>query len=671
MTDSGPGSLNGPFPVRAIQKRDGRRTEFDRERIVTAVRRAQDAAQDADPHFAQEVADVVALTLASQATAAPEGSPPPVPTIEEIQDLVERALIEMGRAKVAKAYILYRARRGEVREAGRVQLTSDRAAQMPMVRAREGTTPWDPGRIVSALVEEAGLGREQAGAIATAVAERVHDARLRRVSTTLIRELVAGELLAANQGEALRRQNPVGVPRHDLRSWLARPKSEGDLSETAGCEVLSRFVLDDVLDERTADLHHGGALFVEDLGRPHLPLTRSIPAELCLRREPHPHSGFELLAELAPLLRGTASGLVLEGLHTVAAPMTRAARSTAGLRDLLASLGALAEASGRDLDLSAPGGRAGSFVARLVRERVSLALSGLRGPRLLLTYEELEPALDGEGVDDAAEALLARGELLPVWHGKDERVVAPGCRRHRRERGGIACGGAVALNLPRIARQAGPWREELMHEALVARVQGALDALESLSKFQREHPAAQTTELRERISYAIAPVGLVEALRILGDGEVRAEQGQRLLGVLADAAQKLAEERGLTACITSAFSRRAAARFASLDARGPRASQARLFADLPSPEAEMGAPYSVGFEWPRAAADPSALTTLLTTVRSGIWMPFITLPAAVQPREESHPHLAAWRAFAASRTAPASSSASANRPGDASPLFQA
>ena len=53
--------------------------------------------------------------------------------------------------------------------------------------------------------------------------------------------------------------------------------------------------------------------------------------------------------------------------------MTRATRSTAGLRDLLASLGALATASDRRLDLAAPGGRAGTFIARLLLELAALS----------------------------------------------------------------------------------------------------------------------------------------------------------------------------------------------------------------------------------------------------------------------------------------------------------
>lgn len=671
-----------PPPVRTVRKRDGRLVTFDRERIVSAVRRAQEAARDEDPHFALEVADVVALTLSSRVAAQQAAGELPTPEVEEIQDLVEQALIEMGRAPVAKAYILYRDRRSRARDALTIDDRSDRRGRMPLVRATGGTTPWDQARIVAALMEEAQLPRDVAAQVADKVEGRVFDAGLRRLSTTLIRELVAGELLGMGLENALHRHEPVGVPRHDLRRMLSRPREEpaadleeyftgasSDLGDAAGGEVLTRFALADLLDERTADLMSSGAIWVEDLRRPHLALTRTVPAELCLRGEPHPHAGFELLGELAPLLRGTARGMVLESLHTVAAPMTRAARSTAGLRDLLASLGALASAAGRTLDLSAPGGRAGTFVGRVITELAGLAADGLRAPRLWLSWEELEPALGGDAaIADAAETLLARGRLVPLWHAKDEHWVAPGCRRRRRERGALACGGAVAINLPRLARQAGPWREELVQESLVARVQAALDALETLRDFQRDHAAARTGDLRERTSYVLTPVGLPEALRILADGEVRPEQGARLLGVLADATRRLADERGLAAVVSPLFAERAAERMALLDASGPRATQPRLFADLPAPESEEGAAYSQGFDWPAAAAGSPGeqRAALLATVRSGALFPF----HVADPTGEPHPHLLAWRTFDHLRFAGRDQRLKNNPRRDSAPLFR-
>ncbi len=85
-----------------IVKRDGRIVEFDREKIVFAVLRAFVAVGVRNREEAERVAGHVVSMLAQQAF---EGT---YPTVEEVQDLVERSLIERGQAKAAKAYIVYR-----------------------------------------------------------------------------------------------------------------------------------------------------------------------------------------------------------------------------------------------------------------------------------------------------------------------------------------------------------------------------------------------------------------------------------------------------------------------------------------------------------------------------------------------------------------------------------
>ena len=95
---------------------------------------------------------------------------------------------------------------------------------MPWVRDGAGTSPWNPARIVAALMEEADLPREIAEEVAERVEARVFDSGLRRLSTSLIREFVDNELMAMGLETALHRQEPVGIPRHDLRELLTRPR---------------------------------------------------------------------------------------------------------------------------------------------------------------------------------------------------------------------------------------------------------------------------------------------------------------------------------------------------------------------------------------------------------------------------------------------------------------
>ncbi len=93
-----------------VRKRDGRLLPFDQSRITQAVFKAMNAAGEGGDRDAQRVSDRVVKELAKKHPAAY------VPGIEEIQDVVETTLILEDYAKTAKAYILYRQQRFELRE---------------------------------------------------------------------------------------------------------------------------------------------------------------------------------------------------------------------------------------------------------------------------------------------------------------------------------------------------------------------------------------------------------------------------------------------------------------------------------------------------------------------------------------------------------------------------
>ncbi len=94
--------------VDRVQKRDGRVQPFDKSKIASAIAKAFGAVGQADGDLAQVLADEVSARL----TEAYAGR---VPRVEDIQDTVERVLMDRGYPEVAKAYILYRRERSEVR----------------------------------------------------------------------------------------------------------------------------------------------------------------------------------------------------------------------------------------------------------------------------------------------------------------------------------------------------------------------------------------------------------------------------------------------------------------------------------------------------------------------------------------------------------------------------
>lgn len=93
-----------------IRKRDGRVVAFDREKIVAAILKATMAVHGGDRPKAEALAEIVVATLGGDSRRE-------LPTVEQIQDAIERALLEQGQSRSARAFILYRARRSRIREA--------------------------------------------------------------------------------------------------------------------------------------------------------------------------------------------------------------------------------------------------------------------------------------------------------------------------------------------------------------------------------------------------------------------------------------------------------------------------------------------------------------------------------------------------------------------------
>jgi len=93
-----------------IRKRDGRVVPFDAEKITDAIFKAAKAVGGENRKIAERLTVQVIKELAKK------GYNGVIPTVEEIQDVVEKVLIENGHARTAKAYILYRDKRSRIRE---------------------------------------------------------------------------------------------------------------------------------------------------------------------------------------------------------------------------------------------------------------------------------------------------------------------------------------------------------------------------------------------------------------------------------------------------------------------------------------------------------------------------------------------------------------------------
>lgn len=111
--------------ITQIRKRDGSIVDFNLGKITNAITKALQETGEGDAEAAEKVTNKayeMIVSMCVQAGSAENGHPMAdkcvdgFPAVEEIQDLVEAALMELNYFETAKAYIIYRAERKRLRE---------------------------------------------------------------------------------------------------------------------------------------------------------------------------------------------------------------------------------------------------------------------------------------------------------------------------------------------------------------------------------------------------------------------------------------------------------------------------------------------------------------------------------------------------------------------------
>ena len=306
-----------------IVKRCGRTVPFNETKIADAIFKAARAVGGEDRVLAEELASMVTMLLEKNFTETP-------PTIEEIQDTVEKVLIEMGHARTAKAYILYRDRRARVRMSLQVRRPARRRdsstdiALLVNTESQDELSEWDKSAIVRALEVEADVALEVAREIAGAVERRVMGSGLTRISTSLIRELVDNELFERGLTGRLEKQAVIGMPKFDLDQLIGNKSKENAniaqnnpeaINLAVAEHTLKQYALREVFSPDVAEAHMRGNVHLHDLGYP----TRVYCSS---------HS-LEYLKKY---------GLHLENLDTSSAPAKHARTLTGHLNTFLASM---------------------------------------------------------------------------------------------------------------------------------------------------------------------------------------------------------------------------------------------------------------------------------------------------------------------------------------------
>ena len=106
--------------VGRIKKRDGTVTDFNQEKITNAIFKAMQTQGIKDRSIAKTASDIVCFMIEEKFGGYT------VPSVEQIQDVVEMVLMKQGYHDVAKTYILYREKHKGIREAKKIGLNLER-----------------------------------------------------------------------------------------------------------------------------------------------------------------------------------------------------------------------------------------------------------------------------------------------------------------------------------------------------------------------------------------------------------------------------------------------------------------------------------------------------------------------------------------------------------------
>ncbi|MCK4522291.1 MAG: ribonucleoside triphosphate reductase [Nanoarchaeota archaeon] len=101
--------IEGNDFISKIKKRDGRIVDFDFEKITKAIFNAAKSVGGNDRGIAEGLSEKVAIIIKNEFYDE-------IPSVEDVQDFIERVLIDEGYADTAKAYILYREQHKKLRE---------------------------------------------------------------------------------------------------------------------------------------------------------------------------------------------------------------------------------------------------------------------------------------------------------------------------------------------------------------------------------------------------------------------------------------------------------------------------------------------------------------------------------------------------------------------------
>ena len=265
--------------IERVKKRDGTIVPFNKQKIADAIFKAAQSVGGQDRYLAEDLAEVVRIYLEKEYKGD-------IPSVEEIQDIVERILIKTGHAKTAKSYILYRQRRArarQIRDGFRPEDLAEREVlerdvSLSVRRSDDRLGLWDKTAIVDALIRETGVSRNIAEVIVEEVEEDVIASKVKNLTSSMIRELVNAKLILYGFEEERLKHSRIGIPFYDIfsifKSFDGPPDS---LSAYLGRRMKREFVMNAIIPQAIVEMHLKGELSIKSIESLDKVLTAYIP----------------------------------------------------------------------------------------------------------------------------------------------------------------------------------------------------------------------------------------------------------------------------------------------------------------------------------------------------------------------------------------------------------
>ncbi len=150
--------LTAHMNIKQVKLRSGQLAPFERSKIERAIELACDATGQLSKDFIVKMTDDIIAELVASSEANTDAG---IPSVEKIQDVVEKHLMQDGLYEVAKAFILYRNQQSQKREEKKEKLIEQFEKHSMQVIKADGSRELFEIAKIKALFDRAVVGYEQ------------------------------------------------------------------------------------------------------------------------------------------------------------------------------------------------------------------------------------------------------------------------------------------------------------------------------------------------------------------------------------------------------------------------------------------------------------------------------------------------------------------------------